>query len=77
MKSENIMTVKMTDFETALNLKLKNQYFKEYIEDMRLLYIAKRRIKTSNPEDYIDFEEMLDRIGLTLEDLDNIEVDIE
>lgn len=71
------MTVKMGDIETALNLKLKNQYFKEYIEDMRLLYIAKQRIKTSNPEDYIDFEEMLDRIGLTLEDLDNIEIDIE
>ena len=70
------MTVKMSAIETALNLKLKNQYFKEYIEDMRLLYIAKQRIKTSNPEDYIDFEEMLDRIGLTLEDLDNIEVDI-
>lgn len=71
------MVVMISDIETTLNLKLKNQYFKEYIEDTRLLYIAKQRIKTSNFEDYTDFEEMLDRIGLTLKDLDNIEVDIE
>lgn len=38
------MTVKMSAIETALNLKVKNQYFKEYIEDMRLLYISKQAI---------------------------------
>ncbi len=53
--------------ERYINISLKE--YREKLEDARLLAIAEERMKHYNPNTLVSFEEVLEKEGITKEDL--------